>query len=251
DTSQLTTPTSLKHHIRASLQDFQQIREYFTTSLDSLHHAFSLETQQYAQKFTAVLDRLKRFEEIIKKATLLQKKLKTQLDLAKQELTLSRHEKGGVEGELEELRNQLFVARNEGVVLKAEVQDLRLEGDKWERRVREKEGEVDGYKKELYVVRGEVEVLKASVEREKVYSGDMERRVREVEEAGRRRVEEAEREREKGGVEEARYLEKVKVCEQLNKECQVLEHEIAEVQRMRFGEKKALEGRLREMEEEL
>ncbi|KAJ3030865.1 UNVERIFIED_CONTAM: hypothetical protein HDU68_007508 [Siphonaria sp. JEL0065] len=261
----------LKQQICSSLKDFQKVREYFAESLKSIEDAFHLESRQdinpthnrnlltlllsqYAQKFSILLDRLKRFEEIIKKATALQRKLKTQLEKSKQDLEATQTEQSSNIHELEALRNQIFVIKNDYLIAQTEVQDLQLELDKKETQTRDLLDAVDGYKKETYNLRMDVESCKKDLESEREYSEQVVsqfKKLEEMEHETRRRLEEVEEDLREADFREARYKEKLRLGENLNRECQGLEHEIAEIQKQRHNEKKVLDARFREIEEEL
>ncbi|KAJ3029687.1 UNVERIFIED_CONTAM: CDK5 regulatory subunit associated protein 2 [Siphonaria sp. JEL0065] len=254
DLSNVNDVYILKQHIRSSLEDFQKVREYFVESLKSVEDAFRFESSQYAQKFSFLLDRLKRFEEIIKKATALQRKLKTQLEQSKQDLEATQTEQSNNIQELEALRNQIFALKNDYLIAQTKVQDVQLELDKKETQARELMDCIDGYKKEAYNLRIEVEGCKKDLESEREYSEQVVsqfKKLEEMEHETRRRLDEVEEDLRDADSREAQYKEKLRLGESLNRECQGLEHEIAEIQKQRHNEKKVLDARLRELEEEL
>ncbi|KAI9330605.1 hypothetical protein BDR26DRAFT_695358 [Obelidium mucronatum] len=205
-------------------------------------------------KFTAILDRLKRFEEIIKKATQLQKKLKTQLELSNQELAETQTAQSTHTQELEGLRNQVFVIKNEHLCTQAELEDLRLELDKREEQVQEARRDIDGYKKEIHGIEMDLEKVKSELENEKEYCEQVVqqfKKLEQVESETRQRLKEAEEDLTEAVAREALYKDKIRFGESLNHECQTLEHEIAEIQKQRHNERKVLDEKLRSLEEEL
>ncbi|ORY38139.1 hypothetical protein BCR33DRAFT_741675 [Rhizoclosmatium globosum] len=178
-----------------------------------------------------------------KKATLLQKKLKSALEQTNKSfplLNLTRYS----DADLDSLRNHLFAVKNELLVSKTEIEDMRGDLERKDTQVRELN----------IALMDTTSDIKEELKAEKEYSEKVEaqfQRLEEMEKESRREIESLEHELREADAREAMLKEKVRMGESLNKECTGLEHEIAEIQKQRHNEQKALDSKIRELEEEL
>ncbi|KAJ3106568.1 hypothetical protein HK100_003713 [Physocladia obscura] len=254
DLSQINDAFTLKQHIRAGLEDLQQIREYFSESLRETKQLFDSETH-----FSIILSRLAKFEEIVKKATVLQRKLKFQLEQAKKDLIAAQTSQTTQSTETSLLQSQLFTLRNDLVVAQTESQDIRGELERSELALQVAQERENAYKKELYTVRSELTAVKTNCEREREYSEKVVKQFKSleaVESEGAIALARVRREL-REAIEREKFLEtenakKVEEVEGVYEErMRILEKEIGDVQKVRYNEKKAMDTQIHAMDEEL
>ncbi|KAI8618225.1 hypothetical protein BC830DRAFT_1109854 [Chytriomyces sp. MP71] len=265
DLSQIADIFEVKQRIRQSLEDFQQIRTFFSETVKSLTERFSEQKAHYTQRYEAILQRLKRFEEVLRKASTLQKSLKAQLDANKRGLEQAVSESSAQSSVLEQLRNDLFAAHNDALCTKALLQEAQAALEIRNAALEEERGHVNAHRRELFEVRERVENLERDLQAERDYAAQVVLRFQElegVEQESRAHIERLEEVMQGAEGREGQYKEMLRreenairegrgVVSDLERKVELLEHEIMEVQKVRAGERKLLDVRIHELEEEL
>ncbi|TPX68799.1 hypothetical protein CcCBS67573_g07061 [Chytriomyces confervae] len=265
DISRVSDVFVVKQYIRQSLEDFQQIRDFFSETVQSLTDKFVEEKRIYTERYESIITRLKKFEGIIKNATLIQKKLKAELESTKQQLAQSRQDQFSHVSEVESLRNQLFKVKNDALCAQTAIQDTALDLDKSNAIIQESNSALNAQKRELFSIRTQLENAERELQVERDYAEQVVaqfKKLEAVERETRSSISVLEEALRSADAREARYKEILRKEEdavfsgreieaELLKKIQVLEHEIVDCQKTRHGERKVLDVRIHELEDDL
>ncbi|KAJ3388921.1 hypothetical protein HDU84_009335 [Entophlyctis sp. JEL0112] len=170
DLNEVSDTILLKNHIRSGLEDLQQSHNVFAQSTRELCNNFEQEKQKYASHFSGLLSRFAKLEEIIKKASRLQKLLKAERDQSKSDLTTMHKSHAILSSELETAASQLFTARNDHLCVQLERDDARAELEIARGQIRDLESRIDGHKRDMYRTRTELDEVVEEFVKEREYS---------------------------------------------------------------------------------
>ncbi|KAJ3194089.1 hypothetical protein HDU82_002571 [Entophlyctis luteolus] len=170
DLNEVSDTILLKNHIRSGLEDLQQSHNVFAQSTRELCNNFEQEKQKYASHFSGLLSRFAKLEEIIKKASRLQKLLKAERDQSKSDLTTMHKSHAILSSELETAASQLFTARTDHLCVQLERVDARAELEIARGQIRDLESRIDGHKRDMYRTRTELDEVVEEFVKEREYS---------------------------------------------------------------------------------